>query len=165
MTETLLRCACGQVTLAVTGKPILTAACYCDDCQAGGAQIEALPGAWAVRSADGGTHCALYRKDRYRVVSGGDLLEPHKLRERTPTNRVVARCCNSGMLITYDRGPHWVSIYALSYGGDAPRLEMRVNTRFAPAAEPQDVPAYKSFPMSFVWRLVKSRLGMVLGSP
>lgn len=160
---TRVHCACGQVEVALDGEPILVAACHCDDCQAGGAKIEALPGAWAVRDAAGGTYYALYRKDRYRVVRGADLLAPQKLRAGTPTNRVVATCCNSGLFISYDSGPHWIAAYAPGFHGAEPKLEMRVNTRFAPGHVPHDVPAYKSFPLSFVWRLIKARVGMMLG--
>lgn len=163
MTETVIHCACGRVELALTGEPILVAACHCDDCQAGGARLEALPGAWKVRDGSDGTYYALYRKDRYRVTRGAALLRPDKLREGTATNRVVATCCNSGLLVTYDRGPHWVSIYRPGFGADAPALEMQVNTKFATVPVPDGVPAYKSFPLSFVWRLIKARVGMILG--
>jgi hypothetical protein len=165
VTETLIHCACGQVEAALGGEPILTAACHCDDCQAGGAKIEALPGAWKVRDASGGTYYALYRKDRYRVTRGAELLRHDKLREGTPTNRVIATCCNSGLFVSYDRGPHWVSIYRPSYGGDAPALEMRVNTKFATAPVPDDVPAYRSFPPRFVVKLVVARVAMMFGQP
>lgn len=163
MTETLIHCACGKVEVALGGEPILTAACHCDDCQAGGAKIEALPGAWKVRDASGGTYYALHRKDLFRVTRGAELLRHDKLRPGTATNRVIATCCNSGIFISYDRGPHWVSIYRPGYGGDAPPLEMRVNTKWAAGPVPNDVPAYRNFPLSFVWRLIKARVGMMFG--
>ena len=97
------------------------------------------------------------------MTRGADLLRHDKLREGTPTNRVVANCCNSGLFVSYDRGPHWVSIYRPGYGVDAPPLEMRVNTKFATAPVPDDVPGYRSFPLSFVWRLVAARVAMLLG--
>ena len=40
-------CACGRVELEAFGKPIVSTVCYCDDCQKGADQIEALPNAWA----------------------------------------------------------------------------------------------------------------------
>ncbi|RYE84427.1 MAG: hypothetical protein EOP19_11615 [Hyphomicrobiales bacterium] len=163
MSDTLLHCRCGRVEVALTGDPILTAACHCDDCQAGSAKLEALPGAWALRDASGGTWYALYRKDRYRVTRGAELLRPDKLRPGTPTNRVFASCCNSGLFVSYDSGLHWVSIYRPGFGADALPLEMRVNTKFATVPLPDDVPAYRTFPLSFVWRLVKARVAMLLG--
>ncbi len=99
------------------GAPILTAACYCDDCQAGAEKLEALPGARPFHDADGGTWMALYRKDRHRVVRGAERLERTKLKPKSGTNRVVARCCNSAMLVDFDGGPHWISIYRPGYAG------------------------------------------------
>ncbi|HEY9011930.1 MAG TPA: DUF6151 family protein [Devosia sp.] len=162
MTRTLIHCACGKIEVALEGEPILTAACHCDDCQAGGAKLEARPGAWKVRDASGGTYYALYRKDRYRVTRGAELLDYWKLRD-TPTNRVVATCCNSGLFVNYDSGPHWVSVYRPGYHGAAPALQMRVNTKWAAGPVPDDVPAYRSFPLDFVWRLVKARIAMMFG--
>lgn len=115
-----------------------------------------------MRDASGGTYYALYRKDRYRVTRGAELLDYWKLRD-TPTNRVVATCCNSGLFVNYDSGPHWVSVYRPGYHGAAPALQMRVNTKWAAGPVPDDVPAYRSFPLDFVWRLVKARIAMMFG--
>ena len=160
---TLIRCGCGQVEVAFEGEPIVTAACHCDDCQAGAARIEALPGAWPIRDAAGGTYSALYRKDRYRVTRGADLLRADKLRAGTPTNRMVATCCNCGLFVSYDRGPHWISAYRPGFGATAPALELRVNTRFAPGPVPDDVPGYRLFPLGFVVKLVVARAAMMFG--
>lgn len=164
--ERELSCACGAVRLAVIGAPIVTAACYCDDCQAGAAQIEALPGARAIKDADGGTWSALYRKDRCRVMSGGERLKRVKLRAGSPTNRVVATCCNSAMLVDFDRGPHWVAMYRPGFAGPPPPLEMRVQTRFGPHPDalPRDgVPTYRMFPPRFIGKLLRSRVAMAFG--
>ena len=163
--ERLVSCACGQVQLAVRGAPILTAACYCDDCQAGAEKLEALPGARPFHDADGGTWMALYRKDRHRVVRGGERLERTKLKPKSGTNRVVARCCNSAMLVDFDAGPHWISIYRPGYAGDLPPLEMRLQTRFAPdpAKIPSNVPVYRTYPLSFIGRLIGARIAMLFG--
>lgn len=161
-----LRCACGEVRLAVTGAPIVVASCYCDDCQTGAAKLEALPGARRVKDDDGGTWAALYRKDRYRVVQGGERLERTKLRSGSPTNRLVATCCNSAMMIDFDRGPHWVAMYRPGFPIPPPALEMRLQTRFAPdpAAIPADgVPGYRMFPPSFIGKLLGARLAMMFG--
>ena len=40
----IARCTCGNVEVEAVGAPILSVACYCDDCQKGSRQIEALPG-------------------------------------------------------------------------------------------------------------------------
>jgi hypothetical protein len=164
--ERTLSCACGEVRIVVSGAPIVTAACYCDDCQAGAAQIEALPGARAIKDADGGTWSALYREDRVRVVQGVERLTRVKLRAKTPTNRVVATCCNSAMMVDFDRGPHWVAMYRPGYEGPKPPLEMRLQTRFAPdpRALPRDgVPGYRMFPLRFIGRLLAARVAMLVG--
>src|ERR1700753_4100394 len=105
------RCFCGRVELQATGSPIVSSVCYCDDCQKGADQLEALPGAATVRDPDGGTEYILYRKDRLACTKGADLLQSYKLRDGSATNRVVASCCNAPMFMNFDKGPHWVSAY------------------------------------------------------
>src|SRR5215469_7093873 len=106
-----VRCACGRVELEARGEPILCAACYCDDCQEAGRRIEALPGAKPVKGADGGTEYIVYRKDRVRYIKGQELLQRNKLRDRSPTNRWVAGCCNSAMSVNFDDAKFWVDVY------------------------------------------------------
>lgn len=118
-------CACGEVEVRAFGKPIVSAACYCDDCQKGAAEIEALPNAPAVRDPDGGTAYTLYRNDRFECSRGAERLKRHKLKETSPTNRVVATCCNSAMFVNFDRGPHWVSAYRARFHADPPPLQAR----------------------------------------
>ncbi len=159
------RCSCGQVEIELSGEPIITAACYCDDCQAGGRMIEALPGAPQVKNADGGTDYLMYRKDRVRVARGAELLQPHKLTPGSPTNRVMATCCNTAVLVNFDRTLHWVSVYRSRFDGAAPAVEMRVQTKFAPEGVvlPPDIPAYRTAPLRFVWKLVMARIAMLFG--
>jgi hypothetical protein len=158
----ILRCNCGQVELQLTGAPIVTASCYCDDCQAGGHKLAELTGV-AVVGEDGGTPSVLYRRDRVKWIKGENLLVRHKLRPRSATNRVVASCCNTPMLVDFDRGPHWVSIYRDRFGAAAPATEMLVNTRFRPkdVTLPANIRAYESFPLSFIGRLIASRVAML----
>ena len=113
-------CACGRVQLKAFGAPIVSAVCYCGDCRKGAAQIEALPNASAVRDPDSGTAYSLYRKDRFECSEGAELLKPYKLKDTSPTNRVVATCCNSAMFVNFDRGPHWVSAYRARLNGELP---------------------------------------------
>lgn len=58
--------------------------CYCDDCQAAAAQIEAMPGALVFREPDGGAPLIVFRKNRVRCVRGEALLKTLKLREDSP---------------------------------------------------------------------------------
>jgi hypothetical protein len=158
-------CSCGGVELKAFGKPIVSAVCYCDDCQKAATQIEALPNAGAVRGRDGGTAYLLYRKDRFECSKGAELLRPHKLKDTSPTNRVVATCCNSAMFVNFDRGPHWVSAYRARFHGDLPPLQARVCTKFKPdgIVLSDDVPSYRSYPPSFIVKLLASRIAMALG--
>ena len=158
-------CACGSVEFEAVGAPIVCVACYCDDCQEAARQIEALPQAGPVQELDGGTACVVYRKDRVRCTKGADLLTRHKLREASPTNRLVATCCNSAMLLNFDDAKHWVDLYRSRLQGDIPPLQMRVCTRFKPGAGelPGDIPSYPGFAFSFLAKLLAARLAMLLG--
>jgi len=166
MTDTrTVTCACGRVELVTQGAAILCAACYCDDCQEAARRIEALPGAKAVKGPDGGTECLVYRKDRVRYTRGAELLQCQKLRERSPTNRWVAGCCNSAMSMNFDDSKHWVNVYRARLTGEKPPLEMRICTRFKPegAILPTDAPQYPGYPFQFIARLIGAKFSMMLG--
>jgi hypothetical protein len=156
-------CVCGQVALEATDEPIACVVCYCNDCQAGAHRIEVLPNAAAILESDGGTAYLLFRKDRIVCVRGDALLKSYKLKETSATNRVVATCCNSGMFVNFDKGPHWVSAYRARFRGDLPPVEMRIWTKFRPsdAELPGDAPNYPRFPLGLIVRLVTSRAAML----
>ena len=158
-------CSCGRVELKAVGRPITSAVCYCDDCQTGARQIEALPNAGAVADPDGGTAYVLYRKDRIACASGAEWLRSHKLKQASATNRVVATCCNSAMFVNFDRGPHWVSAYRARFHDNLPPLEFRTCTKFKPAGTvlPGDVPSSRTYPPALVFKLLASRLAMLIG--
>lgn len=158
------RCECGRVEITALGPPIVSTICYCDDCQQGARQIEALPNARPVLDPDGGTPLVLYRRDRVERSNGAELLRGYKLREGSPTNRVVATCCNTAMFLDFDRGPHWVSILRARLGGDAPPAQMRLQTKYKPETSelPDDVPNHASFPLTLVAKLVGARVAMLL---
>ena len=159
-------CKCGKVELKATGAPIAAAICYCNDCQAGGRMIEALPGAPKVLNEDGGTDYILYRKDRACVVKGADLLKPLKLKEGSGTNRVIATCCNSAVMLSFDGVNHWVDFYRKRItGGRVPSVQMLVCTRTAPASErlPQGVPNYPAHSLRFIGKLLRAKLAMTFG--
>jgi hypothetical protein len=156
-------CACGQVQFKATGEPILTAVCYCDNCQAGAKAIEALPNATPVRDAFGGSPYVTCRADRWACIKGENLLRGLKLSEAAPTTRYVATCCNSGMYLKYGPG-WWISAYRARFA-DPPPLMMRTQTKFVPEGVvlPKDVPIYPSFPFALVGRLMRARVAMWLG--
>ncbi len=158
-------CSCGRVELEASGSPIVSSVCYCDDCQKGAGQIEALPNAGAVRDSDGGTAYILYRKDRIACSKGTDLLKSYKLKDASATNRAVASCCNSAMFVNFDKGPHWVSAYRARFRGELPPLQMRICTKSKPAGVvlPNDVPSYPGYPPGLIVKLLASRVAMLLG--
>jgi hypothetical protein len=160
-------CACGRVELAATGAPIAAAICYCNDCQAGGHMIEQLPNAPKVLNDDGGSDYILYRKDRARVVKGSELLKPLKLKDGSNTNRVIATCCNSAVMLTFDGARHWLDFYRNRVTrGSVPPAQMLVCTKSAPAPErlPKGVPSYPGHSLRFIGKLLRAKLAMVFGS-
>lgn len=158
-------CTCGKVELEALGPPIVSTVCYCDDCQKGSDQIEALPNARAARDGDGGTAYILFRKDRIKCTKGDEHLRGYKLKEASATNRNVAACCNSPMFMNFDRGPHWVSVYRARFQGELPPLQLRICTSSVPdgVVLPDDLPKYAGYPPSLIIKLLASRVAMLLG--
>lgn len=105
----------------------------------------------------------LYRKDRFTCIRGDHLLLQLRLRENSPTKRVIASCCNSPMFLDFEEG-HWLSIYRARFAGNAPPPQMRIQTRFKPddTKIPSDVPAYSTFPFGFMVKLLFARIAMLL---
>jgi hypothetical protein len=160
-------CACGKVELEAQGAPITAAICYCGDCQAGGRMIEALPNAPKVLNDDGGSDYILYRKDRARVVKGAELLKPLKLKDGSSTSRVIATCCNSAVMLTFDGAQHWLDFYRNRViGGSVPSVQMLVCTESAPAPErlPIGVPSYRTHSLPLIGKLLRAKLAMMFGA-
>ena len=157
------RCSCGSVELEAIGAPITSTVCYCESCQEGSRQIEALTNGRPVCDSDGGTTYVLYRKDRVEYLKGSALLRGYKLRDESSTNRVVATCCNSPMFLNFEKG-HWLSIYRTALQGDLPPLEMRVHTKSKPAGTdlPNDVPSYPGYSLKFMAKLFTAWIAMLL---
>jgi len=157
-------CICGRVQCRAVGTPILSAVCYCDDCQEGARHIEALPNAASFRDADGGTPLLTYRDDRFTCLQGADLLVGYRIKEDAPTRRMVASCCSSAMYLKYQPG-FWVSTYRARFTGDLPPLEMRmqVQHRRADADLPRDAPCYPGFPRRLFAKFFAARIAMFLG--
>jgi hypothetical protein len=157
-------CSCGSVALEAIGAPIVSAVCYCDDCQAGARRIEALPDAGPVQDPDGGTAYIVYRKDRVRRARGAHLLKGLKLQEKSATNRVIATCCNSAMFLNFDDGKHWIDVYRARIQGDIPPLQMRICTKFKPGTNsiPSDAPGYPGYPFRLLAKLLGAKIAMLL---
>ena len=162
-TRLTVPCSCGSVEFEATGAPITSVVCYCDSCQEGSRQIEALPNGRPVCDSDGGTAYALYRKDRVEYLKGAQLLQGYKLTDASSTNRVVATCCDSPMFLDF-KGGHWLSIYQTALRGDLPPLEMRVHAKSRPAGTdlPNDVPNHQGFSLKFMSKLFAAWIAMLL---
>ncbi len=158
-------CSCGSVNIALKGPPIYCAACHCDDCQTAARKLDELPAPEPTMDAFDGTQYVLYRKDRYFISSGSELLWPLKLRDTSPTSRMVASCCNSPMFLMFNNAQHWISVYRSRVEEKPPRLQSRIATRFSKHIEtlPNDVPSYRTFPLKIVACLLFSRVQMAIG--
>ena len=161
----IARCSCGNVEIETVGIPIASAVCYCDSCQEGSRQIEALTNAVPILDPDGGTAYVLYRKDRIKYSKGAELLKGYKIDEKSSTSRVVATCCNSAMVMQFDDARHWVPVFRGRFQGDIPPLQWRVCTKFKPenAKIPNDIPSSKMYPVGLMVKLLASRISMLLG--
>ena len=126
--------------------------------------METLPHAAPVRDADGGTSYLVYRDDRFSCVSGQELLRDYRLEENSPTRRVVASFCNTGMFLKFEPG-FWVSAYRARVSGDPPPIEMRNKAKYRRAATPipQDAPSYRGYPLKLFVKLISARIAMLLG--
>ena len=159
-------CRCGKVRLEAIGQPILAASCYCASCREAGSRFERLASAPPVLNPDGGTDYVLYRKDRVRCVTGHEYLEEHRLKPDSPTRRVIAKCCNSGMFLDFTRG-HWLTIYRNRFPADVPPVEMRVMTqeRRDGVELADDLPNYPGYSGKFMLRLVAAWIAMGFRRP
>lgn len=155
----IISCICGQVQYQAAGKPIVTAVCYCADCQAAGDLFAALPAKASFRERDGGTaYVTLMDKD-WTALRGEDKLEAVKLRPDAPTSRYVTTCCRTPMFIKHHPG-FWVSTFRERYK-NPPALEWRnkVKARKTDLPFADDIPRFNSFPLRLFGRLLKARLG------
>ncbi len=90
-------------------------------------------------------------------------MKGYKIKEKSATSRTVATCCNSAMYLSVDGWAHWVSVCRARIQGDAPPLQMRIQTKFKSDGSmlPNDVPSYPTFPVKFLAKLVAARIAML----
>ena len=164
---TTLTCACKKVSLELQGPPIASVECLCNSCREAGERLETLPGAPKIVDGKGATPLVLQRKDRFRIVSGGEHLRAFRLSREAATRRVVAGCCNTPMFLEFTNG-HWVSVYGLLWPeGRRPALEMRtmVGDLDDPSSLPADVPNLTRHSPAFYARLLGAWIRMRLRTP
>lgn len=164
---TTLDCRCGQVSLRLTGQPILTADCTCDSCRSAGAFLAKLPGAELLLDQYGASRLVLYRKDRFACLSGQEQLKEYRLRPESPTRRVIAICCNSAMFLDFTKG-HWIDIYGQRWlPGAMPQPELRTMT--ADLADgttlPDDIPNSRRQSFAFFAKLISAWIAMRFKTP
>jgi hypothetical protein len=159
-------CRCGKVELEARGRPILVACCYCASCQEAGRRFEQLASAPPILTPDGGTDYVLYRKDRVECVTGQEFLEEHRLKPDSPTRRVIATCCNSGMFLDFTKG-HWLTMYRNRFPADAPPVEVRVMTedRREGVALADDLPNYDRHSGKSMLKLLAAWIAMGFRRP
>jgi hypothetical protein len=165
--DTKLHCRCGQVSLRLTGQPILTTECLCNSCRSAGAFLQTLPGALPLLDKKGATLTAMYRKDHFACVSGDELLREYRLKPDSQTRRVVAKCCNSSMFMEFEKG-HWIDIYGWLWPPERrPAPEMRTMVGDLPdgALLPDDLPNAKSHSLRFYTKLIGAWMAMRFRTP
>ena len=153
----LVSCDCGKVKFQATSKPIVTAVCYCTDCQAAGDIMADYKDIKPFREPDGGTpYVTLHDKD-WTAIDGEELLQPLKLKPDSPTTRYVATCCQSPIYLKFKSG-FWTSTYRARYESP-PTLEWRNKTarRRSNLPYPDNIPRFKKFPLRLFGRLLKAR--------
>src|ERR1700709_2673344 len=94
-------CQCGQTKIALAGSSILNATCYCESCRTAGQGFERDLGAPDTINAEGGVDYCSWRKDRVKIMRGGEHLKEFRLKPDSPTRRVVAMCCSSPMFADF----------------------------------------------------------------
>jgi hypothetical protein len=159
-------CRCGKVRLEIAGEPILRGIYYCQSCQQAGHLHQAETDADRVVADDGGTDYVLYRKDRVRCLTGGDLLEERRLGAETPTRRMFAGCCNTAMFLDFTKG-HWLTIYRARLPDDIPPATLRMMTAERPegAALPDDMTNYRGHSGKFALKLLGAWIAMGFRRP
>ena len=159
-------CQCGAVAIALTGRPIMSAICYCESCRTAGLAFEQAAGAPRTVDAQGGSDYCLYRKDRVAIIRGGAYLREHRLTADTKTRRVLAACCNAPMFLDFTSG-HWLTLYRdrLPAGSYPPQLRVMTKDRPPGAPLPDDIPHFETHAPAFMVRLLLAWAAMGFRRP
>ncbi len=150
-------CHCGQVKYQAIARPIVTAVCYCVDCQAAAGLFENFEDVKPYCEPDGGTPYVTLRDKDWVVIEGENLLEPMKLKTNSPTTRYITKCCRSPIFLKYKNG-FWTSTYRTRFE-NPPQLEWRnkVSARQSELPYADDIPRFNGYPLRLFMRLLKAR--------
>lgn len=158
-------CQCGAAAIELTGAPIQSVSCFCDSCRTAALGFERDLGAPPTVNAEGGVDYCLYRKDRVRIVRGGEHLREHRLRPDSPTRRVVASCCQSPMFADFTPG-HWLTVFCARVPGHpAPQMRIMAKDRPEGAPLPNDIPTYAAQPPAMLFKLLAAWAAMGFRRP
>lgn len=167
MSNLTLQCQCGEVKMVVADQPIISADCYCADCQQAGEKLKLLPSSVNVMNDQGATPFVLYRKDRVALHGNEENLQSFYLNEKSSTRRVVAGCCKTPLFLEFSEG-HWLSIYSVLWPENLrPKADIRTMTRSKPenVTLPNDVPNPKTHTLGFYWKLLSAWAAMGFKNP
>src|SRR5262249_2027759 len=97
-------------------------------------------------------------------AKGRELVTNQKLEQSPKTNRVVATCCNSALMMTFDDARHWIPVYRARLGPNAPAIERRICTSFLlpGTALPSDIPVHRPYPPAFLLKLLAAGGAMLI---
>lgn len=159
-------CRCGETAIEVAGEPIQSVICFCESCRTAARGFEQVLGAPQTVNADGGVHYCLYRKDRVRIARGARNLREYRLKQDSPTRRVVASCCGSPMFADFTRG-HWLTMFRDRLSGQVPEPQMCVMTKYKPDGLelPRGIAAYGTLPLRLIVRLLAAWAAMGFRRP
>ena len=159
-------CRCGETTIELTGEPIQSVSCYCESCRAAGRAFEQNLGAPKTVNEDGGVDYCLYRKDRVKIARGALHLREYRLKQDSPTRRVVASCCGSPMFLDFTAG-HWLTIFRERLSGQTPEPQMRIMARDKPEGVELSnvIPTYDTQPLRLVGKLLAAWAAMGFRRP
>ena len=148
-------CQCGQTAIEATGRPIVSAICYCESCRTAAQGFERTDGAPPTVDVDGGVDYCLYRKDRVAIIRGSGNLVERRLQPDAKTRRVIATCCGSPMFLDFTGG-HWLNLYRPRLPVGVQPAQMRVMTADRPEGVvlKTDIPSYAGFAPAFMFRLL-----------
>ena len=113
MPDSVATCKCGKVEFQLTGEPLITPNCCCNDCVIAAHFVDEKAKAAGVENISGmvegnpqsATMC-LWPASGIKLVKGGELIKGYKLRPSSKTQRCYTSCCCTTVVaVTGDQLP------------------------------------------------------------